>query len=337
MNILILAAGKGTRMKSALPKVLHPVGGQSMLCRVVGTALQFENPHVVVVVGHGAQAVQQHLSHQSGILFASQSDQLGTGHAVQCAIPALADHPVTLILYGDVPLIQFESLQPLVQAAKAGQMGLMTLHMPNPNGYGRIIRDTEGAVVGIVEQKDATPSQLTITEVNTGILACPTAQLKNWVGKLSNNNAQGEYYLTDIIAMAHEDGLLVRTCQPTHSWEVSGVNSRVQQAELERIWQLHQAEELMIEGVQLLDPARIDLRGTLHCGADVSIDVGCVFSRSGHLGRWGVRRPILRAQQRQYCGGYPYRSLFPSHRCHRGRKGGHWSLRASAPWCQIGQ
>lgn len=251
MNILILAAGKGTRMKSALPKVLHPVGGQSMLGRVVGTALQFENPHVVVVVGHGAQAVQHHLSSQPGIRFATQSEQLGTGHAVQCASSALADHPVTLILYGDVPLIQFESLQPLVQAALAGQMGLMTLNMSNPHGYGRILRDTEGAVVGIVEQKDATPSQLTITEVNTGILACPTAQLKNWVGKLSNNNAQGEYYLTDIIAMAYEDGLLVRTCQPTHSWEVSGVNSRVQQAELERIWQLHQAEKLMIEGVQV--------------------------------------------------------------------------------------
>jgi bifunctional UDP-N-acetylglucosamine pyrophosphorylase/glucosamine-1-phosphate N-acetyltransferase len=150
MNILILAAGKGTRMKSALPKVLHPVGGQSMLGRVVGTALQFENPHVVVVVGHGAQAVQHHLSSQPGIRFATQSEQLGTGHAVQCASSALADHPVTLILYGDVPLIQFESLQPLVQAALAGQMGLMTLNMSNPHGYGRILRDTEGAVVGIV-------------------------------------------------------------------------------------------------------------------------------------------------------------------------------------------
>ncbi|WP_334118859.1 bifunctional UDP-N-acetylglucosamine diphosphorylase/glucosamine-1-phosphate N-acetyltransferase GlmU [Limnobacter sp.] len=284
MNILILAAGKGTRMKSALPKVLHPVGGQSMLARVVGTASKFDNPHLVVVLGHGAQEVQQHLASHANLQFATQAEQLGTGHAVQCASSALADHAVTLILYGDVPLIQFESLQPLVKAAQAGQLGLMTLSMANPHGYGRILRDAEGAAVGIVEQKDATPAQQVISEVNTGILACPTAQLKTWVNRLSNNNAQGEYYLTDIIAMAHAEGLLVRTCQPAHHWEVSGVNSRVQQAELERIWQLHQAEKLMVEGVQLLDPARIDLRGTLHCGADVSIDVGCVFQGNVTLG-----------------------------------------------------
>ena len=284
MNILILAAGKGTRMKSALPKVLHPVGGQPMLARVVATASKFDNPRVVVVLGHGAQEVRQHLALNSSLHFATQADQLGTGHAVQCAITALADHPVTLILYGDVPLIQFESLHPLVNIAQAGQLGLMTLNMANPHGYGRIIRDAEGAVIGIVEQKDATPAQLLISEVNTGILACPTAQLKTWVSRLSNNNAQGEYYLTDIIAMAHSEGLLVRTCQPTHDWEVSGVNSRVQQAELERIWQLHQAEQLMAAGVQLLDPARIDLRGTLRCGSDVSIDVGCVFQGNVTLG-----------------------------------------------------
>jgi bifunctional UDP-N-acetylglucosamine pyrophosphorylase/glucosamine-1-phosphate N-acetyltransferase len=284
MNILILAAGKGTRMKSALPKVLHHVGGQSMLARVVGTALKFDKPHVVVVLGHGAQEVQHHLASHANLQFAIQAEQLGTGHAVQCASSALADHAVTLILYGDVPLIQFDSLQPLVKAARAGQLGLMTLNMANPHGYGRILRDAEGAAVGIVEQKDATPQQQAITEVNTGILACPTAHLKTWVNRLSNNNAQGEYYLTDIIAMAHAEGLLVRTCQPNHDWEVSGVNSRVQQAELERIWQLHQAEKLMLEGVQLLDPARIDLRGALHCGADVSIDVGCVFQGNVTLG-----------------------------------------------------
>jgi bifunctional UDP-N-acetylglucosamine pyrophosphorylase / glucosamine-1-phosphate N-acetyltransferase len=284
MNILILAAGKGTRMKSTLPKVLHQVGGQSMLERVVHTASRFDHSQTVVVVGHGADEVKQHLAGHVGVLFAEQAEQLGTGHAVQCASTALADHPVTLILYGDVPLIQFDSLQPLVNAALAGQMGLMTLNMANPHGYGRILRDAEGAVVGIVEQKDATPTQQAITEVNTGILACPTAQLKRWVSQLSNNNAQGEYYLTDIIAMAHAEGLLVRTAQPARGWEVSGVNSRVQQAELERIWQLHQAEQLMLEGVQLLDPARIDLRGTLTCGADVSIDVGCVFEGQVALG-----------------------------------------------------
>lgn len=284
MNILILAAGKGTRMKSALPKVLHPVGGQSMLARVVGTASKFDSPNVVVVLGHGAQEVQHHLASNTTLQFATQAEQLGTGHAVQCASSALADHAVTLILYGDVPLIQFDSLQPLVKAAQAGQLGLMTVNMANPHGYGRILRDTEGAVIGIVEQKDATPAQQTISEVNTGILACPTAHLKTWVNRLSNNNAQGEYYLTDIIAMAHAEGLLVRTCQPTHDWEVSGVNSRVQQAELERIWQLHQAEKLMLEGVQLLDPARIDQRGALRCGTDVSIDVGCVFQGNVTLG-----------------------------------------------------
>jgi len=271
-------------MKSTLPKVLHQVGGQSMLERVVHTASRFDHSQTVVVVGHGADEVKQHLAGHVGVLFAEQAEQLGTGHAVQCASTALADHPVTLILYGDVPLIQFDSLQPLVNAALAGQMGLMTLNMANPHGYGRILRDAEGAVVGIVEQKDATPTQQAITEVNTGILACPTAQLKRWVSQLSNNNAQGEYYLTDIIAMAHAEGLLVRTAQPARGWEVSGVNSRVQQAELERIWQLHQAEQLMLEGVQLLDPARIDLRGTLTCGADVSIDVGCVFEGQVALG-----------------------------------------------------
>lgn len=284
MNILILAAGKGTRMKSALPKVLHPVGGLSMLARVVQTASRFDDPNVVVVVGHGAQEVQNHLAGHNQVRFALQAEQLGTGHAVQCASSELGDHPVTLILYGDVPLIQFDSLQPLVKAAQAGQLGLMTLNMVDPHGYGRILRDTEGAVTGIVEQKDATPSQQAILEVNTGILACPTAQLKDWVSRVGNNNAQGEYYLTDIIAMAHAEGLVVRTSQPLNSWEVSGVNSRVQQAELERVWQLHQAEKLMLEGVQLLDPARIDLRGTLTCGADVSIDVGCVFQGNVTLG-----------------------------------------------------
>lgn len=284
MNILILAAGKGTRMKSALPKVLHPVGAQSMLARVLSTAQQFDSAHVTVVVGHGAQEVQRQLAGSKDIQFVLQAEQLGTGHAVQCASQALGDHAVTLILYGDVPLIQFESLQPLVHAAKAGQLGLMTLNMSNPHGYGRILRDIEGAVVGIVEQKDASPAQQAISEVNTGILACPTAQLKNWVNRLSNSNAQGEYYLTDIIAMAHAEGVLAQTSQPANAWEVSGVNSRLQQAELERIWQLDQAEKLMAEGVHLLDPARIDQRGTLRCGADVSIDVGCVFQGTVTLG-----------------------------------------------------
>lgn len=283
MNILILAAGKGTRMKSALPKVLHPVGGQSMLSRVVQVAQHFPDPHVVVVVGHGSEQVRAHLQGRS-IEFAEQVEQLGTGHAVQCAVSSLADHSVTLILYGDVPLIQSASLEPLVQSAKAGRFGLMTMHMDNPQGYGRIVRGVDGQVQGIVEQKDASPEQALITEVNTGILACSTAQLKQWVAALSNNNAQGEYYLTDIVAMANQQGVVIETSQPAHDWEVAGVNSRVQQAELERIWQRHLADQLMQQGVQLLDPARIDIRGQLDCSADVSIDVGCVFEGQVTLG-----------------------------------------------------
>jgi len=270
-------------MKSALPKVLHPVGGQSMISRVVQVARHFENPHVVVVVGHGAEHVRTHLKGHE-IDFAEQAEQLGTGHAVQCALSSLTDHPVTLILYGDVPLIQPASLEPLVQAANAGHFGLMTMRMDNPQGYGRIVRSAEGQVLGIVEQKDASPAQLSINEVNTGILACPTELLRQWVSALSNNNAQGEYYLTDIVAMARQHGVRIDTSQPTHDWEVAGVNSRAQQAELERIWQLHLADQLMQSGVQILDPARIDIRGQLNCGVDVSIDVGCVFDGQVTLG-----------------------------------------------------
>ncbi|MCQ8895376.1 bifunctional UDP-N-acetylglucosamine diphosphorylase/glucosamine-1-phosphate N-acetyltransferase GlmU [Limnobacter humi] len=292
MNVLILAAGKGTRMKSTRPKVLHAVAGQSMVERVVRTARHLgtsQTPaHLVVVVGHGAAAVEQHLGSFSELQYALQADQLGTGHAVQCALQQLANHPVTLILYGDVPLIQAHSLQPLIQAAQQGHVGLLTLHMVNPTGYGRILRNTRNQVVGIVEQKDATEAQRAITEINTGILACPTELLQHWVSRLNNHNAQGEYYLTDIIAMAHADGVPIDTAQPVYPWEVSGVNSRQQQAELERIWQLHQADGLMAQGVQLLDPARVDVRGELTCAGDVSIDVGCVFEGTVELGE-GVR------------------------------------------------
>lgn len=277
MNILILAAGKGTRMKSALPKVLHPVAGQSMVSRVVSVARTFNQANIVVVVGHGAEQVQAHLADQPDVQFALQAEQLGTGHAVQCASAQLNHTDVTLILYGDVPLIQASSLQAMIHAARNGHVGLMTLNMENPHGYGRIIRNSKGEVTGIVEQKDASQAQRQIQEINTGILACPTEALKNWVARLGNHNAQSEYYLTDVIAMAHADGVTIETSQPQQVWEVSGINSRVQQAELERIWQLHQAHALMDSGVQLADPARIEVRGELLCGQDVSIDVGCVF------------------------------------------------------------
>ncbi|MDH4395689.1 MAG: bifunctional UDP-N-acetylglucosamine diphosphorylase/glucosamine-1-phosphate N-acetyltransferase GlmU [Limnobacter sp.] len=277
-NIVILAAGKGTRMKSALPKVLHPIAGTSMVRRVVEAASQLDSQaQVTLVIGHGAEAVQAHFADLPAFQFALQAQQLGTGHAVQCAVPSLDSSPVTLILYGDVPLIQPDSLKPLVQSALAGHVGLMTLTLSDPTGYGRICRNSSGQVLGIVEQKDASPQQLQISEVNTGILACPTDKLKTWLKGLSNNNAQGEYYLTDVIEKAAKDGCTIETSQPAHEWEVLGVNSRIQQAELERTWQLHQASQLMIAGVQLADPARVDVRGQIQCGIDVSIDIGCVF------------------------------------------------------------
>ena len=284
MNVLILAAGKGTRMKSALPKVLHQIGGMSMLGRVVSTARALGSVNTVLVVGHGAEQVQALFQQQPDIRFARQAEQLGTGHAVQCALSCLDQSPVTLILYGDVPLIQVQSIEPLLQQAAQGNLGLMTLNMHNPTGYGRILRNAQNQVLGIVEHKDATDQQKTITEVNTGILACPTDHLKKWASKLQNSNAQGEYYLTDIVAMAHADGVSIQAIQPRFDFEVTGVNSRLQQAELERIWQHHQAQLLMENGVQLSDPARIDIRGTLQCDTDVEIDVGCVFEGDVQLG-----------------------------------------------------
>lgn len=278
MNVLILAAGKGTRMKSRLPKVLHPVGGVPMVQRVVTTAQSLPDARVIVVVGHGAEDIREHFGNSgTEVHFAEQSEQLGTGHAVQCAISQLGENAVTVILYGDVPLLQPSSLPELVQAAQNGAVGLMTLTMDDPTGYGRIVRDESGKVTGIVEHKDASEAQRAIQEINTGIMACPTEKLVQWVGALRNQNAQGEYYLTDVIEMAHAQGVNIHTCQPQFAWEVSGVNSRAQQAELERIWQRHRANLLLDQGVQLLDPSRIDVRGTLVCGQDVSIDVNCVF------------------------------------------------------------
>jgi bifunctional UDP-N-acetylglucosamine pyrophosphorylase/glucosamine-1-phosphate N-acetyltransferase len=282
MNILILAAGKGTRMKSALPKVLHPVGGRAMVARVVDIAQTFNEANIILIVGHGAEQVQAHFQNEN-VHFALQAEQLGTGHAVQCALSQLNGSAITLILYGDVPLIQPGSLQGILEAAHSGKLGLLTMHLSDPHGYGRIVRSASGQVEGIVEQKDASAEQLAIQEVNTGILACPTEQLKKWVGRLNNNNAQQEYYLTDIIQMAYADGLDIQTAQPQHAWEVSGVNSRSQQADLERIWQQHQARQLMDQGVHLFDPLRLDIRGHLTCDTDVSIDVGCVFEGRVHL------------------------------------------------------
>lgn len=274
LNIVILAAGKGTRMHSDKPKVLHALAGRALLQHVMETAVQLNPNQTCVVYGHGGEAVPQAMA-QFASSFVMQEPQLGTGHAVQQAIPQLQDGNTTLVLYGDVPLIQADTLNKLLQSPET--LTLLTLHMDNPTGYGRIMRDSKGKVVSIVEEKDATLKQREICEVNTGILSAPTHLLRQWLAKLSNKNAQGEYYLTDIVAMAVEQGLEVSTSQPAHSWEVMGINSKVQLAELERIWQKEQAHRLLIQGVTLADPARIDIRGKLVCGRDVEIDVGCIF------------------------------------------------------------
>ena len=276
MNIVILAAGKGTRMRSDLPKVLHPVAGRAMLAHVIASAKSLGPSRLIIVHGHGAEKVKQAFP-DANLSWALQEPQLGTGHAVAQAVELLDESVPTLVLYGDVPLISPSSLKPLMQLLASDALAVLTLTMDNPTGYGRIIRDASGHVVSIVEEKDASDVQKAVREVNTGIIAAPTQALKRWLGQLGNSNAQGEYYLTDVIAMAVADGLPVKTAQPEHDWEVLGVNSREQQATLERVYQAQQASELMVQGVTLADPARIDIRGQLSCGRDVFIDVGCVF------------------------------------------------------------
>ena len=282
LEILILAAGKGTRMRSDLPKVLHTLAGKPLLGHVVDAAHELGATKICVVYGFGGEAVPQSMADDK-LTFVLQAEQHGTGHAVQQALPQLSDKSVSLVLYGDVPLTRTATLHPLVGAARAGKLGLLTVTLPQPDGYGRIVRD-KGKVSRIVEHKDATPSERTIAEVNTGILAVPTAHLKKWIAELENDNAQGEYYLTDIIAMAVRDGVEVETHQPTFAWEVLGVNSKAQLVALERVHQHQIAEQLLEAGVTLLDPARLDVRGSLICGRDVQIDVNCIFEGRVELG-----------------------------------------------------
>ncbi|MDX1668506.1 MAG: bifunctional UDP-N-acetylglucosamine diphosphorylase/glucosamine-1-phosphate N-acetyltransferase GlmU, partial [Limnobacter sp.] len=277
MNIVILAAGKGTRMKSNRPKVIHPIGHVPMVVRVVQAARHLGATQIILVVGHQADQVKALFEGQSDILFVEQTEQLGTGHAVRVAASELDDQHPTLVLYGDVPLIHPDSLAPLVDSAKQGAVGLLTQIQEDPTGYGRIVRNSAHQVTAIVEQKDASTEQLAIQETNTGIVSVPTQPLKQFLQQLSNDNAQGEYYLTDIIEMASQAGLDIQTAHPRHDWEVLGINSRLQQAELERILQRYLAEQLMAQGVELADPSRIDVRGSLACGQDVRIDVNCVF------------------------------------------------------------
>lgn len=287
LNIVILAAGMGKRMRSNIPKVLHTLAGRPMLSHVIASARALQPTRIVVVTGHGAQQVQAACAGQTDLCFALQEPQLGTGHAVQQAIPQLAAGGTTLILYGDVPLVSSDTLRALVEAAQDG-LSVLTVHLQQPTGYGRIVRDVLSHVERIVEEKDATDAEREINEVNTGIMAAPTESLRGWLGRLGNDNAQGEYYLTDIIAMAVEDGMRVATAQPSAEWETLGVNSRLQQAELERIYQRQQADRLLEAGVTLADPSRIDIRGGLLCGQDVFIDVGCVFEGEVELAD-GVR------------------------------------------------
>jgi bifunctional UDP-N-acetylglucosamine pyrophosphorylase/glucosamine-1-phosphate N-acetyltransferase len=282
LNIVILAAGKGKRMHSDLPKVLHPLAGRPMLQHVLDCAASLGPQQVCVVYGHGGEAVPQAMSRHAA-QFVLQEPQLGTGHAVQQALPLLAGGSHTLVLYGDVPLIQRSTLHQMQQAADGGLV-ILTIRLDNPYGYGRILRDTQGDVLGIVEEKDATAEEREIREVNTGILLAPTHYLREWLAKLQNNNAQGEYYLTDIVGMAVRQGVAVHAVQPAHEWEILGVNSKAQLAGLERTWQREQAQRLLEQGVTLADPARLDIRGNLACGRDVAIDVGCVFEGEVYLG-----------------------------------------------------
>ena len=279
MNIVILAAGQGKRMRSSLPKVLHPIAGRPMLAHAIASAQAIAGQHeTVIVLGHGGDLVQSYLQ-KSGttVKTANQLEQKGTGHAVLQAADLLDDAKDTLILYGDVPLIQTATLEKLAKLASTGALALLTQQMSNPTGYGRIVRNQDGGIQSIVEEKDASPEVRAITEINTGLMALPTAHLKRWLRALTPNNAQGEYYLTDIIEMAVNEGVPVCAASPEFYWETVGVNSRAQLAELERTWQSVIANRLLDLGVTLLDPARIDVRGELVCGQDVKIDVGCVF------------------------------------------------------------
>lgn len=283
VDIVILAAGKGTRMRSRLPKVLQKLAGKPLLSHVLDTAGQIENSRLHVVTGHGADKVQQAFPDYN-INWILQTEQLGTGHAVMQALPSLAAEGKTLILYGDVPLVTGPSLQTLLAETTATRLALLTVKLANPHGYGRILRNNNGAVTGIVEEKDASEQQKTIAECNSGIMAVDNTVLAKLLPKIGNQNAQQEYYLTDLVELAVADGLQVSGICTVSEMEVQGVNDRKQLAALERSWQQLQAGRLMEMGVNLLDPARIDIRGKLVCGQDVSIDINCIFQGEVSIG-----------------------------------------------------
>lgn len=288
LNVVILAAGKGTRMRSDLPKVLHPIAHKSMVQHVIDTAHQVGSDAIQLVYGYGADKLQASLGEQQ-LNWVLQAEQLGTGHAVAQANDNIDDDDTVLILYGDVPLIQASTLEALLAAREDNGLAILTVNLPNPTGYGRIVRtpcegQEQGKVIGIIEQKDANAEQLAINEINTGIMAAQGKQLKDWLGQLSSDNAQGEYYLTDIVAMAHKDGVAITTAQPELAIEVEGANNRVQLAQLERAYQARAAEKLMLEGANLRDPARIDIRGDVTVGMDVMVDVNVIFQGKVTIG-----------------------------------------------------
>lgn len=280
LSVVILAAGKGTRMRSSLPKVLHPIANKPMVSHVINSARQVNAEKLYVVYGFGGEVLQEKIVGDD-LIFIEQKEQLGTGHAVDMASPFLKDDEDVLVLYGDVPLTKVSTLNRLIDAKPESGMSLLTVHLVNPNGYGRIMREGSlqgnGAVVGIIEQKDANAEQLLINECNTGILLANGGDLKRWLSNLSNDNAQGEYYLTDIIAAAHQEGKKITTAHPDTEIEVEGANNRVQLASLERAFQYRQAEALMIAGASILDPSRIDIRGEVTVGQEITIDVNCIF------------------------------------------------------------
>ncbi|MRA02404.1 UDP-N-acetylglucosamine diphosphorylase/glucosamine-1-phosphate N-acetyltransferase [Acinetobacter lwoffii] len=281
-TVIILAAGKGTRMRSSLPKVLQPLAGCPLLGHVIETAKKLNADNIITIYGHGGDRVQTAFA-QEDIKWVEQAEQLGTGHAVQMTLPVLPQDGVSLILSGDVPCINPVTLQKLLDATAATGIGLVTLTVPDANGYGRIVRE-QGQIQAIIEHKDASEEQRQIKEINTGIYAVSNAKLHQWLPSLSNDNAQGEYYLTDIVAMALADGMQVASVEPEQAFEVEGVNDRVQLAALERQFQVYQAKQLMQQGVHLIDPSRFDLRGNLTVGQDVRIDINVIIEGDCELG-----------------------------------------------------
>jgi len=283
LEVIILAAGQGTRMKSNIPKVLHGLAGKPMLEHVIDTAQELDAANIHIVYGHGGDQVKTHLGDHK-LIWAEQSQQLGTGHAVQQAMPAIDNSSIVLILYGDVPLIKKETLQQLIATVNDNQMGLLTVKLENPTGYGRIVRNESAQIEKIVEHKDASEAELTIDEVNTGIMAVRSSELHKWLDRLDNKNVQGEYYLTDIIEMAVTDGIQVIGTCASDEVEVTGINDKVQLQIMERAYQLRQAENLMREGATMMDAARFDLRGSCTIGKDVSFDVNIIIEGTVTLG-----------------------------------------------------